>query len=212
MSKLPNLSHRHKVCIICEGFEDYEYIHHLLELRVWNEIYEFIPINAKSASNVFARYQDAFSNDKYEIVLVFCDTDKEPYREYAQIKSKINQFHNYRNASGKVIIFANPCTMQIVLSHFGDVVLKNQGKKTNSSTIFDLTGVANYDAHENQIKEICSKIYRRTYPEMKNRIAKMNHGDTVSGSTNFIVHIENFESDNSKWIEAVNKALDMNGN
>ena len=70
-----------------------------------------------------------YANDTYELILVFCDTDKEPYREYAQIKKKINQFLSKTKASDKLIIFANPCTMQIILSHFGDVSLKNQEKK-----------------------------------------------------------------------------------
>lgn len=207
MSKLPNIAHKHKVCIICEGYEDYEYIKRLVSFNVWNQIYEFCLINAKSASNIAGRYQDAYSNDRYEAVLIFCDTDKAPYREYAQIKTKINKFHDYRNAANKVIIFANPCTMQIILMHFGEIILKNQGKKTNGTIIYDLTGIENYDAHEEQIKELCSKIFKRTYPDMKKRVAEINCADTVSGSTNFINYIENFEADNLKWIDNINKAL-----
>ena len=92
MSRPPVLDRRHKICVICEGYEDYAYFMRLLELHVWSDKYDFHPINAKSASNIPSRFQDAYQNDRYELILVFCDTDKEPYREYSQIKSKINHF------------------------------------------------------------------------------------------------------------------------
>lgn len=97
--------------------------------------------------------------------------------------------------------------MQIILSHFGDVSLKNQGKKTNANIICELTGVNNYNAHENQITEICCKIFQRTYEPMKERIRKINNGDDVSASTNFIDFIEKFESDNAGWIQGINDLL-----
>ena len=43
-------------------------------------------------SNIFARFQDAYNNDSYEVIIIFCDTDKYPYREYSQVKKKINNF------------------------------------------------------------------------------------------------------------------------
>lgn len=208
MSNLPPISNKHKVCVICEGFEDLHYFKRLVDLNVWSSSYEFILINAKSASNIFACYQDAYNNDRSEVVLVFCDTDKYPYREYRQLKKKINDFHNKESASGKIVIFANPCTMQIILLHFGDVFLKNQGKKTNASIIEELTGVKGYDAHEEQIKEICGKIFfQRTYAKMKERIELINFKDDVSGSTNFIDFINKFENENFIWIKDINKYL-----
>lgn len=205
----PPIKYKHRICVICEGFEEIEYFKRLIQLNVWkNNVYDFIPINAKSASTIFAAYQNAYNNDSYEIILIFCDTDKAPYREYSQIKQKINEFHAKSNASEKVIIFANPCTMQIILSHFGDVNLKNQGKKTNSKTIEDLTGIKNYDAHDDQIKELCSKIFQRTYPEMKKRVERIDLGDTTSGSTNFISFLERFENPDFEWIRKICDFID----
>ena len=109
-------------------------------------------------------FQNEFQNDRYEIILVLCDTDKGPYREYRQIKEKL-------------IIFANPCTMQIILQHFGDVRLINQGKKTNSAEIEHLTGVIGYDAHEEQILELCRRITRSNYPDMRERSEAINNPD-----------------------------------
>lgn len=207
MPKLPAISRKHKICVICEGNEDYEYIMRLLQLKVWDEAYDFIPINAKSASNIPARFQDAYQNDRYELILVFCDTDKEPYREYTQVKKKINSFLNKQKAFEKLTIFANPCTMQIILLHFEKVSLKNQGKKTNGAIIERLTGVRDYDAHEEQIKEICGKIFRKSYKDMRQRVAEINYPDTTSGSTNFIVFLERFETSDNKWITGIQNYL-----
>ena len=207
MTKLPVFNKKHKVCVICEGYEEVEYFKRLLELGVWNSAYEFTPMNAKSASKIPAMFQDVFQNNRYEIVLVFCDTDKAPYREYTQIKKKINDFLNKQQAAKKLVIFANPCTMQIILSHFGDVSLKSQGKKTNAAEIEKWTGVKNYDAHEDQIKWICSMIFRRSYEEMKQRVAAINYPDTTSCSTNFSIFLERFENEDTKWISKIQKYL-----
>lgn len=182
MAKLPPIgANLHKVCIICEGNEDYAYMDRLLRLNVWNPVYDFHLINAKSESNIFARYQDAYNNDCYEIILVFCDTDKAPHEQYIRLKQKLNTFHgSKRTAADKIIIFANPCTMQIVLLHFVDVSLKNQGKRTNAPLIEQLTGISNYDAHADQIKVLCSKIFQRTYQNMRRRVAEINQPDNIS--------------------------------
>jgi hypothetical protein len=207
MANLPQISKKQKICIICEGLEDHSYINRLEELQVWKDVYDFVPVNVKSASNIFPRYQNEYNNNSYSAILVFCDTDKAPYREYAQVKRKINEFHNKTSASSKVVIFANPCTMQIILSHFGDVMLTTQSKRTNAPLIYDLTGVADYDAHEDQVKAICRNITRTNYEAMKLRIANINRGDQTTSSTNFMDFIEKFESDDLKWIKALNKAL-----
>lgn len=210
MAKLPPIRAKlHRVCIICEGNEDYAYIQRLLELNVWNPVYDFQLINAKSESNIFARYQDAYNNDRYEIILVFCDTDKAPHTQYRLLKQKLNAFHgDKRTAADKVVIFANPCTMQIVLLHFGDVSLQNQGKKTNAPVIERLTGIPAYDAHADQIEAMCSKIFRRSYPDMRRRVSEINRPDTVSGSTNFIVYLDRFEQEDVKWIREINNTLE----
>ncbi len=207
MNKLPVLNRNHRICVICEGYEDIAYFSRLLDLGVWNSMYEFTTVNVKSASNIAAKFQDAFQNDRYDVILVFCDTDKAPYREYVQIKKKINSFLNRQKAAEKLIIFANPCTMQIILSHFGEVSLKNQGKKTNAAEIERLTGIKDYDAHEDQIKAICYMIFRRSYDDMKQRIAAINFPDTTPCSTNFIVFLERFENSDANWISVIQKYL-----
>lgn len=207
MANLPFVGHKHKICIICEGFEDHAYMSRLTNIGVWNNCYDFKLINAKSASNIPARYQDAFQNNYYELVLVFCDTDKYPYKEYSIVKQKIAGLFGKAKAAERTIIYANPCTMQIILSHFGDVALKNQGKKTNSDVIEKLTGVKDYDAHEDQISTICKMINRNNYMSMKARVALINFPDTTSCSTNFSTFIDRFENNEIKWIAEIQRCL-----
>lgn len=207
MNDHPPIRKGHSICIICEGFEEFAYLQRLLELNVWHDVYRIKLVNAKGESKIFPKYQDIFSNNYHEVVLLFCDTDKAPYREYHSLKKKINEYHDKKNASGKMIIFANPCSMQIILLHFKEILLSTQGKKTNSNVIFDLTGVKDYDAHEEQIKAICNGLTRVNYEEMKRRAALIDHSDATSGSTNIARFIGFFENDSVKWMNDINDYL-----
>ncbi len=97
--------------------------------------------------------------------------------------------------------------MQIMLLHFGNITLKNQGKRTNSAVIEQMTGIQNYDAHEAQIRELCNRITRTNYPDMKNRSEKINFPDTVSGSTNISMFLNWFEAPDGRWITEIQRAM-----
>lgn len=77
-NKLPDFFDKHKICIICEGNEEYKYLNRLKNLHVWNKQYDFSLVNAGGNGNIPARYQDRYQNGAYEVVLVFCDTEKNP--------------------------------------------------------------------------------------------------------------------------------------
>ena len=47
-NKLPKFFDKHKICIICEGNEEYEYLNRLKNLKVWNEQYDISLVNARS--------------------------------------------------------------------------------------------------------------------------------------------------------------------
>ena len=96
-----------------------------------------------------------------------------------------------------------------MLLHFGDVLLKNQGKKTNSAVIEQMTGIQNYDEHEAQIRELCW-ITRSSYPEMKRRAEEINLPDTVSGSTNISGFLSCFVASDDRWITEIRKAFSSN--
>ena len=185
MSKLPQIFTGSRICIICEGDEEYEYLEKLISLDVWSKEYCFQLENAEGNGNIPARYQDKYQNSSSDLVLVFCDTDKKPYEQYVDIKRKINEFHGVENAADQIVIYGNPCTMQIIIEHWDDVVLSSHKKKKNAPVIFDLTG-----------------------QEMRERIKKLPSDDTIEGSTNFGRFIEYFMTDDCKWIQTINNTLE----
>lgn len=140
-------------------------------------------------------------------MLIFCDTEKKPYEQYYDIKRKINEFHGRAIASNEVVIFANPCTLQIVIKHWGDDVLKTAAKAVNASLIKKYTGICNYKGRLEQIKKVVSFVTVENYNEMKKRISAMDCCDSVIGSSNFIKFVILFESKNSNWIKQINNKL-----
>ena len=206
--KLPKLFDQHKICIICEGNEEYEYLKRLKDLEVWNRQYGISLVNAGGNGNIPARYQDRYQNGADELVLVFCDTEKKPYEQYEDIKRKINEFHGVENAADEVIMFGNPCTMQIISKHWTDEMLKSPAKRMNAPLIQAYTGVENYKGKADQIQKIMGHITEKNYVDMHRRVRNLASSDTIDGSSNFGKFILLFESDDSGWIEEINRKLE----
>lgn len=164
-NKLPKLSDKHKICIICEGNEEYAYLNRLNELNVWNEQYE-------------------------------------------DIKRKINEFHGADNAADEVIIFGNPCTMQIIAKHWTDENLKSPAKSVNAPLIKKYTGVENYKGRADQIRVVMDHITVENYADMRQRVKILEADDSVTGSSNFGKLIKWFENGDSRWIDDVNEELE----
>ena len=207
-NKLPRLFDKHKICVICEGNEEYEYLERLKALRVWDAQYEIILDNAGGNGNIPARYQDSYQNGSYELVLVFCDTEKKPYEQYEDIKRKINEFHGIDTAADEVIMFGNPCTMQIITKRWTDENLKTAAKPVNAPLIKKYTGVENYKGRADQIEIVMQHITVENYQDMRRRIASLETIDTVLGSSNFANYMELFEGDDTGWIQRINDTLD----
>lgn len=207
-SRLPTFLDKDKICIICEGDEEFDYLNRLKELEVWNEKYEVLLDNADGNGNIPARYQDRYQNGSYEMVLVFCDTEKKPYEQYDDIKRKINDFHGMENAADEVVIYGNPCTMQIILEHWTDVRLKSPAKKVNASLIKEFTGVDNYKGRADQREEIMKHVTADNYQDMYSRISAMENNDTVVGSSNFDRLLKYLSADNDSWIKEINEKLE----
>ncbi len=207
-NRLPAFSDKQKICIICEGYEEYAYLEKLKELKVWNEQYEISLDNAGGNGNIPARYQERYQNGAYELVLVFCDTEKKPCEQYEDIKHKINEFHGVSHAADEVIIFGNPCTMQIVVKHWTDENLKSPAKSTNGVLIKKYTGVENYKGRSDQVKAVMEHVTAENYNDMRQRVCKLETTDTCVGSSNFGKFIRLFEDSNSKWISEINDRLE----
>lgn len=202
------ISDKDRICIICEGDEEYDYFSKLKSLGVWNEKYNFTLENAGGNGNIPARYQDKYQNGSFDLVLVFCDTEKKPYEQYCDIKNKIDTFHGLDNVADEVIIFGNPCTMQIILLHMMSVLLKSPSKKTNSPYVEECFGVKNYKGKKEQRNIIFSQVTKENYYQMCERIKDLSTDDTVTGSTNFLKYINNFSSDSDEWLVSVNSKLE----
>lgn len=207
-NKLPKLWDKHRICVICEGNEEYEYLNRLKDLKVWKEKYDIVPVNAGGNGNIPARYQDRYQNGADELVLVFCDTERKPYEQYEDIKRKINDFHGTDNAADEVIMFGNPCTMQIISKHWTDENLKSPAKPVNAPLIEEYTGVENYKGRADQIKEVMRYITAENYKDMSCRVNNLNLDDSVIGSSNFGRFMKLFESDDSSWIEKMNESIE----
>ena len=65
-NRLPKITDKYKICIICEGNEECMYLERLSNLRVWNDVYDIDLANAGGNGNIPARYQDKYQNGDYE--------------------------------------------------------------------------------------------------------------------------------------------------
>lgn len=206
-NKLPKFLDNHKICIICEGNEEYEYLKRLIDLKVWNEQYAISLVNAGGNGNIPARYQDRYQNGADELVLVFCDTEKKPHEQYEDIKRKINEFHGVDNAADEVVIFANPCTMQIITKHWTDENIKSPAKPVNAPLIQKYTGVENYKGRADQLAVVMEHISVDNYWDMVQRIKRLGGKDDELGCSNFGKYLDDLMCDNEAWINKINDKL-----
>ena len=206
-NRLPKIFKGSRICIICEGDEEYEYLEKLISLDVWSKEYCFQLENAGGNGNIPARYQDKYQNGAYDLVLVFCDTDRKPYEQYVDIKRKIDEFHGVENAADKIMIYGNPCTMQIIIEHWGDVRLCSNNKKKNAPVIYDLTGIEGYKGRKEQRRKLFSQITKENYQKMRERIKQIPWDDTVERSTNIGRFLDYFSSDEGEWIKTINRIV-----
>lgn len=193
-----------KICIICEGYEEEDYFNKLISLNVFAKNYAFKVINAKSISNIYSHYQSKYQSNSYHLVLMFCDTDK--LTQYMDLKKNINSFHD-ENVADDLIIFGNPCTMQIILSHFMKINLKSPSKKKNAPYIKEVSDIDNYDAHADEREKLFKLVKRDNYLILKENLKKLKTNDQEKSSTNFLKFIERLENKDVNWIKEINDKL-----
>ncbi len=194
------------VHIICEGYEEFKYLSRLKEIKVFSNTYNISLGNAKGSGNVFYKYQYAFTNDNYDLVLICIDTDRKR-REYNAIKRNLLKMF-YDEESIKMIIFSSPCIMQIILLHFESIKLKSQSKCDASPYIkkyINFEGI--YDAHEDQIDKIMEGINVDNYNYMKQNLESLSTDDSETPSSNFLFFLNCLENDCDEWINDINKNL-----
>lgn len=207
-NRLPSINSQMRICIICEGNEEYEYLERLKSLDVWNKRYDIALENAGGNGNMPARYQDKYQNGAYDIVLMFCDTDRKPYEQYVDIKRKTDDFHGVEGAANMVLMYGNPCTMQIVIQHWKGICLKSPAKKVNALVSEECTGVSDYKAREEQRRIVFEQITKDNYAVMLERVKKMPDKDTIVGSSNFGKFMDYFAGEDMEWIDEINLVLE----
>ena len=200
-----NYYNKIKICIVCERYAEYDYLDRLIKLNIFDKAYDINLVNAKGNGNIFARYQDIYQRNKYHIIFVFCDTEQKPYEQFMDIKDKIDELYDQKGISDKLVIFANPCTMQIILFHFGDIVLKSSQKAKNAEDIERLTGIKGYNASEEKRKELFDKITKENYGEMRERIKSLSTNSNDENSSNISKFFDYLEEYYEKWYESINK-------
>lgn len=195
------------ILIIAEGYEEKPYMDKILSFpNINKEVYLFAPVvNVKGNGNIVERYQFEIQRGYYDIILIFCDADKGS-EQFLSIMERIgHHFFNNPRDGIQTFIFANPVTLQIILSHFGDVSLDKVSKNKNASIVKELTGIENYNASQEQIKNIVDKIHFNSLDIFKERLGKLSTDYNDVPSTNFLIFLQRFESSNSDWIDDINK-------
>jgi len=124
------------------------------------------------------------------------------------IKRKINDFHGLDNVADEVVIFSNPCTMQVISKHWTDEIIKSPAKPVNAPLIKEHTGVENYKARADQIKEVMKHITKDNYVDMRQRVDKLGTSDDVLGNSNFGKYVQLVESNKDSWREDINNKLE----
>ncbi len=194
------------ILIISEGFEEKPYIDKILSFpNINKDVYNFSPsVNAKGNTKIFARYQYEIQRGFYDLILVFCDADKGS-KEFFEIVYKIGEeFFTSKEDGMNVFIFANPVTLQIVLSHFGDVSLTKVAKHLNADIVEQLTGIKNYHASQDQIDEMIGMIHYNSMDDFKKRLDCISNDFNDLPSTNFLLFLNRFESSNTSWVDEIN--------
>lgn len=184
MSKLPPIRNRERILIICEGYEEYDYISRLCSCGVWGNDKAIKLKNAKSISGIAGVFGYEYRSKNFDCIYVYCDTEDPPYEQFEAMVKDIEKIVDDSEITDATVYFANPCTMQIILSHFDVVSLKTPSKSANANLIERLTGVKKYVATENQRNSIMKKITASNYATMKRNIAYLPTKHTDIPGTN----------------------------
>lgn len=200
------------ILIISEGFEEKPYIDKILSFpNINKDVYNFPPsVNAKGNGKIFARYQYEIQRGFYDLILVFCDADKGSEQFISIVYEIGEKFFSSKEDGLNVFIFSNPVTLQIVLSHFGDVSLTKVSKKSNADTVESLTGIKNYDASQERIDEMIGKIHYSSMKDLKERLSVVSDNFNDLPSTNFLLFLNRFENNDTSWVDDINHLKKQN--
>jgi len=206
-NKLPKLKNSQcDICVVCEGSEEYAYMEKLRKLKVFGV--EIKNKNANGISKIFNTYVNALRSADYKIVLILCDTDDPPHEHYLKLKKQLCEFHDLNKSKvNEILYFGNPCTMQIVLSHFANVKIKSRKKKDNLPLLQKYIGLNFYEARENEIQSIMKKLTLENFEIMKKNLKSVSKDDSERSSTNFLDMLDKICQKSNDWIVELEKYI-----
>lgn len=206
---LPPLKDNKKIYIICEGSEEYDYLNQLKLLNVWSDVYDITLRDAKGNGNLYPIYQNVYQKGNYDLVVIVCDTEKKPHEQFNDICCKVNSLHACELASQHVVMFTNPCTMQVILLHWDTSVrLQTPSKRRSATYIEKYTGIQDYSAKESQRTQLVSNITKESYRNMMNGAKQLGMDAALINSTNLHVFFAQLEQPNTNWIDEINKLIE----
>jgi hypothetical protein len=206
---LPPLKDNKKIYIICEGSEEYDYLNRLKILNVWSDVYDITLRDAKGNGNLYPIYQNVYQKGNYDLVVIVCDTEKKPHEQFNDICCKVNSLHACELASQHVVMFTNPCTMQVILLHWDTSVrLQTPSKRRSATYIEKYTGIQDYSAKESQRTQLVSNITEESYRTMMNGAKQLGMDAALINSTNLHVFFAQLEQPDTNWIDEINKLIE----
>ena len=206
---LPPLKDNKKIYIICEGSEEYDYLNQLKLLHVWSDVYDITLRDAKGNGNLYPIYQDVYQKGNYDLVVIVCDTEKKPHEQFNDICCKVNSLHACELASQHVVMFTNPCTMQVILLHWDiSVRLQSPSKRRSAAYIETYTGIQDYSAKESQRTQLVSNITKDNYRTMMTGANQLGMDAALINSTNLHVFFSQLEQPDTNWIDEINKLIE----
>lgn len=206
---LPPLKDNKKIYIICEGSEEYDYLNRLKLLHVWSDVYDITLRDAKGNGNLYPIYQNVYQKGNYDLVVIVCDTEKKPHEQFNDICCKVNSLHACELASQHVVMFTNPCTMQVILLHWDTSVrLQTPSKRRSATYIEKYTGIQDYSAKEFQRTQLVSNITKESYRNMMNGAKQLGMDAALINSTNLHVFFAQLEQPDTNWIDEINKLIE----
>ena len=209
VSLLPPLKDNKKIYIICEGSEEYDYLNRLKILNVWSDVYDITLRDAKGNGNLYPIYQNVYQKGNYDLVVIVCDTEKKPHEQFNDICCKVNSLHACELASQHVVMFTNPCTMQVILLHWDTSVrLQTPSKRRSATYIEKYTGIQDYSAKEFQRTQLVSNITKESYRNMMNGAKQLGMDAALINSTNLHVFFAQLEQPDTNWIDEINKLIE----
>lgn len=206
---LPPLKDNKKIYIICEGSEEYDYLNRLKILNVWSDVYDITLRDAKGNGNLYPIYQNVYQKGNYDLVVIVCDTEKKPHEQFNDICCKVNSLHACELASQHVVMFTNPCTMQVILLHWDTSVrLQTPSKRRSATYIEKYTGIQDYSAKESQRTQLVSNITKDNYRTMMTGANQLGMDAALINSTNLHVFFSQLEQPDTNWIDEINKLIE----